>query len=717
MGSIIFFIPFVVMRITNRPLGCLVVYFLWCLSGWESGLLAAGSGLVGGDTTFRSLRVVMADLRGADTSMKQLFSDELQFGENLTWIEKRQSRFAVRRVDEQEMDFNYSFSPGPREIKYAGGVGKFSTIPLGKATFKRGVTYFSFDVYNNEIQGSLHKPGGQLLLDGVFQFFDGNGQLRLTEQYKAGVKHGEEFSYDSSGVELTHFTYRQGVPVYQRYTDKRGLTHVREGEKEGVGAVLSLWRADKLLKRITVLSGGREQVEVFDWNDYTPRMMYTRFNRQLNGAFEWYRPDGSVICSGKWAEGNLEGLVKVLGEGGDIIWEGSYREGKRDGLYREYTDSRVVVEGSFRDGLVEGTWKTYRFFGRMLREAEEGTFKAGQREGLFREWLGDDLTFCWYQAGEPDGPFRHYRLRAAGIDDADTANMIVVARGHFRAGRREGLWWQGLELGNREFCESVSYVAGVREGAFHRYGLPDTLLLERGAFKSGLKDGVWEIFSNEARQVLMEMRQYRRDTLVLGVIYTSEGGVAFEGVYAEGRLSKLTRYYSLDSFIQVVSIRPDTGGVFFTLSTVGDTVRQSGMFISQSDWIYLSPRDGMARFSSLKSDLQYHGAYFLTMADGLPLASGTHLFGKREGWWKDYYHNQGVLRETFFERNERTRDQFFLMDGKTFYSGKLTIPVIKDGGYLEINIRQGLREGFTSRFDREGKMIQRSNYRAGKLIK
>jgi hypothetical protein len=198
----------------------------------------------------------------------------------------------------------------------------------------------------------------------------------------------------------------------------------------------------------------------------------------------------------------------------------------------------------------------------------------------------------------------------------------------------------------------------------------------------------------------MEMRQYRRDTLVLGVIYTSEGGVAFEGVYAEGRLSKLTRYYSLDSFIQVVSIRPDTGGVFFTLSTVGDTVRQSGMFISQSDWIYLSPRDGMARFSSLKSDLQYHGAYFLTMADGLPLASGTHLFGKREGWWKDYYHNQGVLRETFFERNERTRDQFF-----------------KDGGYLEINIRQGLREGFTSRFDREGKMIQRSNYRAGKLIK
>ena len=174
----------------------------------------------------------------------------------------------------------------------------------------------------------------------------------------------------------------------------------------------------------TDASGDRElKTHVEKYPDGTLRLVYTYYEetatstggnpfamapreRVHHGSFRACRPDGTVLVEGRYVHGKKEGRWTENDEHGS----GRYSEGRREGLWLLSTpDGAVVAERNYSHGLLEGVCRQYRV-------------GAGIPPGLLgQEWH--------YHAGELDGPYREFDLRAR-----------PRIAGQFCEGRPSGTW-------------------------------------------------------------------------------------------------------------------------------------------------------------------------------------------------------------------------------------------------------------------------------------
>ena len=198
-------------------------------------------------------------------------------------------------------------------------------------------------------------PYDRGLREGVFKFFNRNGDLERTETYKRGerVMDAPEAvaldlrkSFHSNGEVSRQGPWRENTPMgTHRYFDESGhLIEVkvfRNGQLHATGMLDSLGR---------------------------------RF--------------------GEWTLFWKEGMRKETGH---------YLEGKRDGNWTFYaTDGRVEQEGGYRAGAWHGTWKWYHENGALHRN--EG-YRKGKEDGKFVELsaAGDTLARGSYERGLKQG--------------------------------------------------------------------------------------------------------------------------------------------------------------------------------------------------------------------------------------------------------------------------------------------------------------------------
>ena len=91
-------------------------------------------------------------------------------------------------------------------------------------------------------------------------------------------------------------------------------------------------------------------------------------DRQANGTFNMYHPNGRIKSEDTAKNGKTEGIFRLYDEKGRLSVEGTNINGKTEGIARAYDKSgRLSEEITYKNGVVDGDYKQYN---------KNGTLKA-----------------------------------------------------------------------------------------------------------------------------------------------------------------------------------------------------------------------------------------------------------------------------------------------------------------------------------------------------
>ena len=364
--------------------------------------------------------------------------------------------------------------------------------------------------------------GGTLL--GTYTLARGTGTettwYETGERYResaleGGVRHGVTQLFTPGGVVVSTTRYTHGVLDGRHTISGPGVLRLDETFARGVRrGKRSLW-----------VQGALIADEVYDTRG------------RLDGPYtSWRRP--RVLR----AQGAYEGGVQV----GPWVWvdraknkerEGTFVDGERDGVWKEWWESRLVFQGAYTRGRPDGE---FIHFDRARREIGRYTITAGTGTQLTYHGNKKPQTTQELKAGKRSG--RYQELSPQGK---------VLVEGHYRADEKHGTWrtwtpdhtplleqtWKRGRLDGvvRKFVRGqvameTTYVAGKAHGPYAEFrdGRPAVT----GQFVEDRRAGTWTTFDRDGRAVLTS-------TYAAGVL---DGpwrqvidGAVLEGAMAAGR--------------------------------------------------------------------------------------------------------------------------------------------------------------------------------------
>lgn len=328
-------------------------------------------------------------------------------------------------------------------------------------------------------------------LDSLWKFYNEDGKLILEINYKKGRKNGLRTSYLDK--ETIRENYKNDI--------KDGFT--------------TYYYPDGKIKLEVPFSKGVEQ----------------GFGRE-------FAPDGTIITLTEYKKGFIvdrqrinrrdrEGLKQgkwfTFYENGNIRLEGTYRDDKKDGYFKEYTetgdlkkiskyimdelqpdaeeiarlqtrneyypDGKIRVSAMYRNDKPEGMWREYKPDGSIEKSVmyhngiitgEGNVLDDGSKDGHWKEFYTDGSLKAEgnYEDGKQVGDWKFFHL-----------NGKLEQNGRYnKQGRPEGTWKWFYEDGR--LLREETYRNGLRDGLLSEYD-EDGKLIQEGEFVNGEEDGQW----------------------------------------------------------------------------------------------------------------------------------------------------------------------------------------------------------------------------------
>lgn len=285
-----------------------------------------------------------------------------------------------------------------------------------------------------------------------------------------------------------------------------------------------------------------------------------------------------------------------------------------------------------------------------------------------------------------------------GIWERKNQKGIVVARGNYLNGKKEGLWLQFSEDGL--FLKEVkNYLGGVPNGRCLRYE-NEGVITEKGSYREGKRNGTWYTFSNYGNpEYIFEYNKgelvrypYRVDDFKkeLG---QPQPGKDYTGPKGEYSTSYYDSVYYKSGLAEGIYVKYVNG--ILQKKNNYKSGEEQGMRYEYND-------DGLLTSEISYLNHQKHGVYRF-YEDGTLRDEGSYKNDKREGIWKRYSVSKFcLLEEETWSNDERTGAfKEYFEDGKlkregTFNNGEY------DGAYKEY-------------FD-NGKLSEEGFYKKGKRV-
>lgn len=373
--------------------------------------------------------------------------------------------------------------------------------------------------------------------------YDTLGQKVWAMQYLANIKQGKREEYYSSGK--LHWS----IPFEGNKENGKAKEFAEDGTLIGItkytlGFVNSVERFNRYNK-----SGQREGL----WKEFFPESDFILkdgiwSNGKKNGLFQFYDKKGIVIRTELYendvlitddgGKGNLTFKVDTLSDG--LIARGGYSGNKKQGIFHveRSTGERVtnqvfqqgvkVAEGLLdADGMRQGIWTEFFFTGEIKAKGE---YQDNERVGawLYFDKQGNTELQGNYWKGKPDGEWLWYyepnklhrrehfsrgKLEGEYIE-WDTAGIVIV-EGAYSDDVKNGLWKYQMN----DHLEIGEYVDGEKNGPWkwfyfntdepafegefnlgtpvgkHRLWYQNGLLMEKGQYEGGLREGDWTYYS------------------------------------------------------------------------------------------------------------------------------------------------------------------------------------------------------------------------------
>ena len=223
-------------------------------------------------------------------------------------------------------------------------------------------------------------------MNGIWQFYDSNGNLKGKGSHKNGEKDGKWTWWYENGGKKCSLTYDNGNRVVNK-----DVFYKQDGNvKEPIDLLNNL----NFSEQDNIATTKDKDEPYFGPVFYTERDGDRGEGILINGKLDglhtmWYE-NGQKKKEGNFKDGKQDGLHTMWHENGQKGRERTYKDGKIDGLITKwYENGQKSGEGIWKDGQYDELWTYWYDNGQKKREQ---TYKDG--ETIFKECWNEDGNEC-----------------------------------------------------------------------------------------------------------------------------------------------------------------------------------------------------------------------------------------------------------------------------------------------------------------------------------
>ena len=229
-------------------------------------------------------------------------------------------------------------------------------------------------------------------IDGVWKISDKQGKLISSVTYQDGVRTGLASWFFPSGKKMREATFKDGIPngiVLQ--WDQQGKLQKREQFVDGRRVIRkrSTYPNQQLAAERVFRDRKLSPQGADNWWAAKPATFEQSGEAiQYGPVAEWY-PNRQPKMTGRYVEGERDGLFTWWHKTHNKKAEGNFSRGKRTGLWRYWHESGMKrSEGRFEDDRPVGVWRSWNVDGRII---EEKDFSSNVPEYPLEPEAGDSI--------------------------------------------------------------------------------------------------------------------------------------------------------------------------------------------------------------------------------------------------------------------------------------------------------------------------------------
>ncbi len=413
--------------------------------------------------------------------------------------------------------------------------------------------------------GKLKSEGNRknFELDSTWKFYNDKEKLILEVTYRNGKKNGMKTSYLDK--ETIRETFKNDV--------KEGYTRI-------------YYPSGKIKLEIPFLNGMEqgfakeysEEGDIITLIEYKRGFVIDRLkinrkdkNNWKQGRWFTFYPAGSIKLEGTYVDDKKNGYFKEYSETGDLLSVSKYVNDVRQEQAEEitkltvlneyYPDGKIKISGTYRNDVPEGIRREYNEEGQVVKSfifrngimtGEGIILEDGSRDGHWKEYYEDGSLRSEgdYKTGKPVGAWKYY------YQDGK-----IEQEGKYTASGKLTGTWKWFHRNGQELLEE-DYLNGQKDGPHTEYDENGKVVeegeyvndlengswfsiegdyLERGIYRDGLKNGLWKSYylfvsGNKADSVLQFSGSFIDDNPDgKHYYYWDNGKLKDEGLYIMGK--------------------------------------------------------------------------------------------------------------------------------------------------------------------------------------
>lgn len=251
------------------------------------------------------------------------------------------------------------------KIQYKNGLEIFNILTKNdQIIFDNEKEYYWYTEYS-KIKSTKGGNGG-MLFNGNYKFFDEKGNLIISENYKAGLKHGESKKWNLEGELIEIVKYDNGENIYWKYHPENN-----EGWVEQIGKMLNdgwikntydkynnlLASQKTFIDEKSIIKKEKTKTSSYYKNSKQLKTEYTTFmlfNDLHIGEYLEYYSNGNKKFYGKLLDVYNIGIEQYVGN----IRDGEWKWFKENGEIESTEKYKAIVE-NWENGNVKFIYSQY----------------------------------------------------------------------------------------------------------------------------------------------------------------------------------------------------------------------------------------------------------------------------------------------------------------------------------------------------------------------
>ncbi|KIC93538.1 tetratricopeptide repeat protein [Flavihumibacter solisilvae] len=592
------------------------------------------------------------------------------------------------------------------EIYYHYSGGKFTG--KGKTTNNNetfvGDWIFYYPGGNIKSKGRFDSKGE---LDGPWEYYFANGDLKVQVSYTNGKQNGNEVYYYQNGQVSSRAGYQNDNLEAEgtRYFYS-GRTHVIANYGDG--------KLQGERKRF-FSNGGLMSVESYA-------------NDRSNGNFKTYYKSGRKESEGTYVDGELSGFYKAWHENGTLATDGQYTKDKPTGTWKRFHDNgKLNTSQSYVDGTAEGLYEEYYDNGQLFSKY---SYKKGSPDGEVKYFDEDGKMFSvfFFENGKLKTA-RYYDKSGKLISTSEAkGNKLSLTKFYPQGMQRTQVEYNGM--GNAEGIQTdyfhsgkVSQTSEYHEGSlngtstgYYANGKVSSIvnykddkkhgycknyfehggIQSEGWYQDNVAEGPW-LYYDELGNISAVSYFFNDELDGHKDEFYVNGQMEYDTKYTSGVMEEMTQYDTTGKVIHRVEMKKGSGkfsGVHLNGKTAFEGNYVQGQFEGLYRFYFFDGSPYVIQYYKKgELDSTYKNYYY----GGQPGVEGQYQMGKKSGLWK-YYNRQGKLTysEEYIDGQLHGFATYYFDNGKTD---------------LEVPYEKGLRHGFARKFDPSGNLAYQLRYK------